>query len=167
MTSLRGAREHDPRVHLVSPDESERGALGAAFDATEDPRLVRVQELAGLHVRGPTVPSVRHAVERDDGELVRRRESVEMRGDGGEVARALGERGRRRFLPAFFVVVEEVGDRVDDEQLERRTRTRFGVEDRGGEHVGEDVEERGDRPRRARLDVVERAGRSCELRVRA
>ena len=53
--------------------------------------------------------------------------------------------------------MEELGDQVDDEQLERRTRTRFGVEDRGGEYVGEDVEERGDHPGRARLDVVERA----------
>jgi len=42
--------------------------------------------------------------------------------------------------------VEVLGDRVDDEQLERRARAGFGFggEDRGGEHVGEDVEERGD-----------------------
>ena len=64
--------------HNPAPDESKRGALGSAFDATKDARLVRVQELAGLHVRRPAVPSVRHAVERDDGELVHRCESVEM-----------------------------------------------------------------------------------------
>jgi len=60
---------------------------------------------------------------------------------------AMVERLRERSESvAVFFVVEVLGDRVDDEQLERRARAGFGFggEDRGGEHVGEDVEERGD-----------------------
>ena len=95
--------------HNPTPDESKRGALGSAFDATKDARLVCIQELAGLHVCRLAVPSVCHMVERDSGKLVRRCESVEMRSDGREVARGLKEH-HCRCLPTFFVIVKELGD---------------------------------------------------------
>jgi hypothetical protein len=56
--------------------------------------------------------------------------------------------------------LEEMGVRIG------MTLRFLGIEDRGGEHVGEDGEERGNHPGHARLDVVKCAERSCELQVR-
>ena len=91
--------KHDARIDLVGPDETERRALfgrGAIMRlcATKQARVVRVDEFTGeAQVRvGAALPHVRHAVDGDHGELVCCREGVQLRRDGGEVARAVCER---------------------------------------------------------------------------
>ena len=154
--------KHYARVDLVGPDEAKRCALfgGRAtirLRATEQARVVRVDEFSGeAHVRvGAALPHVRHAVDGDHGELVRRREGVQLRGDGGEIARAVCER-RGGYLRVFE---EDVSERVDDEELERG-RARFGGGDGCGEDVGEGVQEGGYGFGGACLDVVEGAARA-------
>jgi hypothetical protein len=72
------------RVYLVSPYESEPGAI-------EYPRLVIVEELTRVRIRS-TFPDVRHAVEGDHGEMMRGCEGgVQLYRDRGEIERMFGE----------------------------------------------------------------------------
>jgi hypothetical protein len=80
------------RVYLVSPYESEPGALRTTLGgATEYPRLVIVEELTRVRIRS-TFPDVRHAVEGDHGEMMRGCEGgVQLYRDRGEIERMFGE----------------------------------------------------------------------------
>lgn len=114
--------KHDARIDLVGPDETERSTLfgrGAIMRlcATKQARVVRIDELtrkAQVRVRA-SLPHVRHAVDGDYGELVRCREGMQLRRDGGEVARAVCERSGG-YLRVFE---DDVGERVDDQEFER------------------------------------------------
>jgi hypothetical protein len=86
---------------------------------------------------------------------VRRGEGVQLRCDGGEVARAVCECCRGYFR----VFEEDVGEGVDDEEPQWG-RARFGGVDGCGEDFGEGVEEGGYGFCGACLDVVEGAART-------